>query len=200
MLLNVLEDKGQTRHKGLSSPNVKSAQVEKLRWPNWEQHRRAQARAHAHARMRITASRAALPSPVGFWTEGVGKQIKQAPPTNVPQSPLTSYLLLFSCSGKHIQVYTICMNTEDCTLHIFLKKKEKNNTQFHELLSQSSNQAFQKWISFKSQKRLQDCLTHSRVKILYFTCAITFSFSFPKKVCYAVPITSVWSLVGWVCF
>lgn len=31
MLLNVLEDKGQTRHKGLSSPNVKSAQVEKLR-------------------------------------------------------------------------------------------------------------------------------------------------------------------------
>ena len=105
-------------------------------------------RMHTHACTYTTASRPTLPYPTEFeetyGKKGVEWGEKQAPPTNVPWSPLTSYLLLFSCSGKHIQVYTICMNTEDCTLHIFLKKKEKNNTQFHELLSQSSNQAFQK--------------------------------------------------------
>lgn len=159
---------------------------------------------HTHAKYSLQTCTPISPLPRGIPNrpmekEGGGKKIKQAPPTNVPQSPLTSYLLLFSCSGKHIQVYTICMNTEDCTLHIFLKKKEKNNTQFHELLSQSSNQAFQKWISFKSQKRLQDCLTHSRVKISYFTCAITFSFSFPKKFAmqYRLPVFGV-SWVGCV--
>lgn len=54
-------------------------------------------------------------------------------PRNVPSnelprteiSPLTSYLLLFSYSIKHIQIYTICRKTDDCTLHIIKKRKPK---------------------------------------------------------------------------
>lgn len=47
---------------------------------------------------------------------------------NLGSSPLTSYLLLFSYSIKHIQIYTICRKTDDCTLHIKKRKPKKKKS------------------------------------------------------------------------
>lgn len=51
----------------------------------------------------------------------------------------------------------------------FFKKRKKNTTQFHELLSLSSNQAFQKWFSLRVKKayRLAHCTAGLRVHILH---------------------------------
>ncbi len=94
--------------------------------------------------------------------------------------PLTSYLLLFSYSIKHIQIYTICRKTDDCTLHIIKKRKQKNKNQFvncrHSPPSIVSEIQIQQKLYLKITR-----LPNTQQIFSYYTCAIpiVFFFSIP---------------------
>lgn len=92
--------------------------------------------------------------------------------------PLTSYLLLFSYSIKHIQIYTICRKTDDCTLHIIKKRKQKEQkNQFvncrHSPPSIVSEIQIQQKLYLKITR-----LPNTQQIFSYYTCAIPIVFFF----------------------
>lgn len=121
-------------------------------------------------------------------------------------SPLTSYLLLFSYSIKHIQIYTICRKTDDCTLHIIKKKKKKKKTKNKNPFVNCRHSPPSIVSEIQIQQKLYLKITrlpNTQQIFLYYTCAIPIVFFFnslikqPPDLHLQLPLaylyTSVWA-------
>lgn len=119
---------------------------------------------------------------------GGGLLLEKTNKMKTPRPPLTSYLLLFSYSIKHIQIYTICRKTDDCTLHIIKKRKQKN--QFLNCRHSPPSIVWEIQIQQKLYLKITR-LPNTQQIFSYYTCAIPIIFfSIPL---FINPLTSIFS-------
>lgn len=91
--------------------------------------------------------------------------------------------MLFSYSIKHIQIYTICRKTDDCTLHIIKKRKQKKQKEKKSVVNcRHSPPSIVSEIQIQQKLYLKITrLPNTQQVFSYYTCAIpiVFFFSIP---------------------